>query len=197
MYFFPKKLIKACGFDMEQKDGPTANKEYILGVDFARAGEDETVMMIAEVWDSGGGFDVVKIVAIKKSPLNETIGRIKNLNELFQFSNMYMDESSVGGGGVDFLLEAGLPVLGCDFKMKKKAEIYNQLILMMENGKVRYPNNKKLLNQLLRLTAKYDTMGLHLSAPAKEHDDYTDALALLAMHFLGGGSYSGNVIISI
>lgn len=174
--YFPLSLIKDRIHEVEH-EGPEG-KNYILGVDFARYGHSRTVYMVAEF--DGKTVNVVKIIATSKKPLNEAIGRITSLHNDYIFENIYVDDSTIGGGPIDVLIEKGLPIVRCNFHQANKAKLYKRLKFLMERKKITYPDDEDLKMEMANLKYKYSSNGLlTLEAPSKGRDDHPDTLAIL------------------
>jgi len=179
--FFPTGLVKKCESDIEEIYGPEQGKSYILSVDVARFGTDESVFMVAEV--SKNLLKVVKVISTIKKPITDLVGRIKDLHQTFNFDTIYIDATTLGAGGADFLIEGNLPVTPVNLNGKNKSELYKKLKTKMEQGKITYPYIPKLREQMYNLKYTFSSMGyITLSPPKKGHDDYPDALALLMNH---------------
>ena len=189
--YFPRELVLNCIQEYEMTDGPRDHCNYYLGVDCARYGLDETVYIIVELGIEG----IAKVMfthATAKKPLTDIIGRVKSLHEKWDFSGIYIDSSGLGGGAVDSLIGAGLPIknikIGRDpakyadsvqFTIINKEEIYKNLKLLMEQGKIYFPKIDKLIHQLCELQYEFTEAGhLKLHHPENGHDDWPDSLAL-------------------
>lgn len=176
--YFKQELVDSC---IEEYDmgGAQPKSEFFLGVDFARMGEDETVMIVVER-DRQQRIKVNFIEHLKGKKLTESVGVIKVLNETYSFEKIYLDETGLGAGPTDMLTEAfGNVVEGVTFSTKSKMDMYSNLKRLMQQGKLKIPNNKKLIYQLLDL--RYETLSsgqLKLHHSERGHDDYPDALAL-------------------
>lgn len=186
--YFSRKLINDCVEEFGMAFAHEKN-EYWLGVDFARMGEDECVMIVIEK-GRGDELKVMDIIATKKAKLTETVGTIKMLDSKYHFIKIYLDETGLGAGPTDMLVEdlGGNRVEGLTFSIKSKMDIYSNLKKLMEQGRLKLPNHKKLLYQLADL--RYETVSsgqLKLHHPEKGHDDYPDALALAVWWFADAG----------
>lgn len=183
--FFPVSLVDKCIGKYNETDEPESGKIYRLAVDFARMGEDETVYMIGEIL--GNDIKVVKMIATQKTPSTDILIKIRVLHKFFNFESIKLDVSGIGGAIYDVLSKEGLPVVSCPFHLQAKYQYYRNLKILMENDKIKYPDNQKLITQLKELEFEYREWGagitLKLSAPKGKgkHDDYTDALALLCI----------------
>ncbi|MEW6295946.1 MAG: phage terminase large subunit [Candidatus Diapherotrites archaeon] len=177
--YFPLQLIKACIADTEN---PLKEEgfNYYLGLDPARFGTDETVYCITRTKD-GLLIEVTELQATKKLPTTDVIGRTKALHDKYNFSKIYVDETGLGAGAVDLLKESGLPIESITFTLQSKQELYQNLKLLMEQNKIKFFDNTKLLFQLAELQYEYTSnkqLKLHHPDKLNAHDDYPDALAL-------------------
>ncbi len=184
--YFKQELIDSCTQDYGLGEFHPKNA-YVLGVDFARMGQDECVFIITERGRDG----VVKvnfIDATMKKKLTESAGRIMIMDEKYSFERMYLDETGMGAGPTDMLSESlGLDrVEGMTFSVKSKQDMYSNLKKLMEDGKLQIPNNRKLLYQLADLRYEVASNGdLKIHHSERGHDDYPDALALACWHYKG------------
>jgi len=194
--YFSRELVLKCISDHEIPNHPQDHRQYYLGVDCARYGLDETVYIIVEE-----GLDkIAKVIFIKstsKKPLTDIMGRVKELHRKWRFKGIYIDSSGLGAGAVDSLIGQGLPIKnlrGIDsskpadsvqFTLINKEELYKNLRLMMEEERVKFPKNDKLITQLCDIQYEFTEAGhLKLFHPERGHDDYPDALALALAAFI-------------
>ncbi len=173
--WIPSELFRSC----VPEDAPevSAGADTYLGVDVARKGADETVYLCLD--ESGVVRD---IWSEETSTVPGVAGRIKALNEEHNFSRVFVDENSVGGGVVDDEGLRGL-VEGVTFSTQTKHEMYTDLKTHFENGDLTIPpgvdHYRSLELQTTRLEFEYTSNGyVKVSHPPNGHDDYADALAL-------------------
>lgn len=194
--YFGYELIDKCVKPIIEEDKAGENAEYFLGADIARMGQDSTCLIILK--RDADANKVVKIIDIPKSTLDYVIDKINELHELFEFTNIFVDETGLGAGVRDMLARTHNPlrpappgkykaskifdrVVGIRFTIQSKIDIYSNLKVMMEQGKIQYPHNTKLISQLRDF--RYETT---IAGNVKLHhseygfDDYCDALALAA-----------------
>ena len=197
--YFSRDLVLDCVDDTLQEldDARGRRCNYFLGVDCARYGLDETVYTILEE-DSTSRLSIVKIISTSKKPITDIIGRVKFLHEHFNFTGIYIDSSSLGGGAVDSLIDSGLPIKSLivnrkqnilhdsvQFTLQNKEEIFKNLKLMMEQGKLTYPKHNKLIQQLCDMQYEFTEAGhLKLHHPDRGHDDFPDSLALACAAYI-------------
>lgn len=193
--FISLNLYDSCVEDIPEitKARDAINYKYFLGVDIARYGTDETVYIVSEV-DKNDNAKIVFIRSTSKKPITDVIGRVKELHNAFNFSGIYIDETGLGAGAADSLIQAGLPIKnlnikqdtskvfrerGVQFTLINKEALYKNLKLLMEQGRIKIPYHDKLRLQTTQLIAEYTEAGhLKLSHPERGHDDFPDALAL-------------------
>lgn len=176
--FLRRELIMHCMEDY-QEEGPLENIDYFLGVDFARYGSDETVFTLVKY--QRDRFKVVRIINTYKKPMTDSVGRIMALDKEWNFKKIYLDETGLGGGAVDILLEkiGRTKIVPVTFTLQNKEEMYKNLQYLMEKGRIIYFNHRKLINQLSNLVYQYTSNGhLKVHHPDLGHDDYPDSLAL-------------------
>ena len=176
--YFKQSLIDSCVEDYEM--GVTHKKSlFVLGVDFARLGQDSSVFIVVEE-NMRKEIRVNFIEETKHKLTTDAIGRIKLLNEKYDFIKIYLDETGLGAGPTDILVEHfGEKVEGMTFTIKSKMDLYSNLKKLMEQGKLKIPSNRKLLYQLADLRYDVSSSGnLKIHHSERGHDDYTDALAL-------------------
>jgi len=172
--YFTKELIKDCtDSNIKEIDTPETGRHYYLGVDCARFGQDETVYIIRD--DLG---KVIKILFDKMQPSTVVIEKIKYLNNVYKIQNINIDEAGTGGAVYDILFKEGLPIMPHTFSITGKEKIYRNLKSLMEHGKIKYPNNQKLIQQMENLTKTFTIQGTRIQPPLGGHNDYPDALAL-------------------
>jgi len=157
------------------------DRKYFLGVDVARLGLDETVFVIGEVTHEGN-TKVVHIEKTAKKRLTDTAGRIIRMHKDWKFSIVYVDETGVGGGAVDMLIENDVPVNAITFTLQERAQLYNHLKWCFEKKMLILPPHQKMLKQTTSLPYDYTSTGvLKIIKEDRKHDDYPDALALLCL----------------
>lgn len=179
--FYPIKLIDSCmEEDIIQKEQPIKGLDYYLGVDPARHGEDESVFIILE--KKPETQSVVWMKEMRDRNLVSLARDIIDLHTVWNFKKILVDETGLGGGLVDILIDNQLPVEGITLSLKGKEEIHNNLKMLMGLGELSLPKNPKLRKQLSELKYEYTKSNLiNIYHPSKTGgDDYPTALALAA-----------------
>lgn len=167
--FFTTDLIKSCMTFIEwSKDTDYNNAaKYYLGVDVARYGGDENAFIICENFKDK--YKIVKCQTTSRISTTDTIGRIKKLNEIWNFSKIFIDDAGVGGSLTDVLIDAlGRKVIGLNNSSKRfqmegeekkkgilKEDLYSNLLMLMETKKIEIINNLDLLRSLKSITFEY------------------------------------------
>lgn len=189
--YFSYNLIENCKTQIVEEESADGKNTYYLGADIARLGQDSTCLMVMK--REGEDNKIVKIIDISKSTLDLIGDKIISLHQSFNFQKIFIDETGLGSGLKDFLARKYNPVVfkktasfndvvvGVRFTVQSKIDIYSNLKVLMEQGKIKYPDNRKLISQLrdfrYEVTAS-DNVKLHHSEYG--FDDYCDALALAA-----------------
>lgn len=165
-------------------DGP-----HNWGVDVARFGDDNTVL-----WRCRG----TRVVGLSSWERKSTKHVADDIEAFYQASedtpeSIRIDDIGVGGGVVDILASAGLPVDGINVGMtamhpekfiNRRAEVYWNLKLLAERGELSLPADDELLSELraVRYLVRNGKIVLEAKAEIKKRlgrsPDKSDALAL-------------------
>ena len=166
---------------------------YYLGIDASRFGRDKTVLTVIE--DKDGEYKVVEIVETEKQSLMETVGRARIMDVKYDFEKIHIDETGVGGGIVDALVEVfdSSKIVGLTFTMQMKMDLFSNLKKLFEQGKLKIPNHRKLIFELcdIRYTITSNKqLKIHHPERHNAHDDFVDSLCCAVWAFQGdSGQY--------
>jgi len=175
-------------------EGINNKSTYICGIDLARTGKDQTAIVVLEQppFNHPQKY-IVHMEALHTPDLMDAVGRVKQLNTLFKFTKIYVDETGLGAGVTDLLKEGlGHIVEGITFTVKSKAEMFMNLKLLLQNKTLMLPSYeeksnpiyKKLIYQMMGINYRYNSQQhLLLSHDARGHDDLVCALALACSYF--------------
>jgi len=153
--WFSDDLITNCMTE-ERPEKIVNGKEYYLGVDVARMGEDESTFQILEL--RGDHMYQVESEITKKTLLPQTFEHIKELHRLYDFSRIFIDSGGIGAGVFDWLItddetkritiaiDNSKQILNNDGKGRKlqKQVKYSHWKMLMETGKVHLLKDKKI-----------------------------------------------------
>jgi phage FluMu gp28-like protein len=180
---FPWDLIMRCvDSDIEEESNMTKYKEGIVaGVDFGKK-IDSTVVIIVKrnkdnVWE-------IKLTREFMPPTTYTEASdfIKRNYKEWNVSKIRVDQTGLGDSVIEQLYGIGSIVEGIKLSNPVKDTIIQNLKVMMQDGKIRFPNNNKLKLQLHSLRKSTSETGMiRYSHPREgeiQHDDYVWALAL-------------------
>ena len=164
MQWFPDELIKAC----MKRERSGIFREAFCGIDIARMGEDETTWAI-------GNFEGDKLVhrellITSKTSLAETIKTTLELNRIWDFEKILLDDEGIGVGVSDVLLDNDetkrkvIPINNStrlrDYKEDKytkilKEDLYSNLLLMMQRGLIEFLTDPKIMISLKSVQYDY------------------------------------------
>jgi len=142
MQFFNDKLIKQS--QTLERDGIPKihpDKNYYLGSDIARMGDDSSTFQIFEEID--GKLFHRDNIQTNKTKLNETYDFIIHLDKQYDFNKIFIDNEGIGVGVYDFLM-------GNDQTKNKTLGILNSLEIPQVNGRKKY-QKEELYTLLLSL----------------------------------------------
>ena len=170
---------------------PPSRESYVLGVDVARFGQDNTVMCLRR----GGRVEQIEI--LKRADTMRVAGEVHAMAKEHGVGAVFVDEAGVGGGVVDRLKELGAPVIGVQVGGRARlpdrfndlrAEVFWEVRRRMEEGEMALPDDPELISQLLALRYEISSAGrVHLQSKAElrkrgmPSPDKADALALAFM----------------
>ena len=164
-----------------------------LGVDVARFGSDRTVICARQ------GDRVIEMESYTRKDTMETAGLVNEFVKRHSPSRVRVDAIGVGAGVVDRLKELGVPgVTGINVARRAtnqehfanlKAELYDGLRDRFQQGRVRIPNDQKLISELASIRYSFTSSGQiriedkdELRSRGKPSPDLADALMLAFAH---------------
>ncbi len=169
--WFPDELIRECM--KSERTGIQKNREYYLGVDIARMGEDESSFEIIDM--RGDILFHIENQITTKTLLSQTQHHIKELHRLYDFSKIFIDDEGIGVGVLDFLIDddetknvtIGInnskQIIDKDGRGKKlqKTLLYSNLKMLMETGKINLLDEPNVFQSLKSVQYAYtnDSLG--------------------------------------
>jgi len=195
--YFGFDLIEKCTNDIPPMFVPETGKSYYMGLDVARFGSDSSVFTVIEKGATSKPHKVVHIREENKKSTDQVIKIAGEMHDIWHFKKIYVDDTGLGAGVFDGLKKelnekidgsqtnSGLKygkrdiVIGITFSVKSKLDIYSNLKLLMEQGNLLLPNNKRMIFQMRDFRYELTSSGnmkLHHSDGGR--DDYCDSLAL-------------------
>jgi phage FluMu gp28-like protein len=158
----------------------------VVGVDFGKI-HDNAVIIIGKITNSTDDpFDhVLQVTDLRVKPLGtdyaSIVSELISINEQFKPVQFVLDATGVGEAPAEALSLRGLPVQEIKFTLKSKIDVLSNLKLLLEQQRIKIPDDLELRNQLELYEYKYTSSNnMVLSAPEGGHDDYVIALALMA-----------------
>lgn len=177
--FFPADLIRArmtrdihseANYDAYRG---IAGAALYLGVDVARMGSDDTVLVeVAKLTKKNCVMTDMQIY--KKMYLTEIAKAIKTGNNLKKYKQIYVDDNGIGSGVLDILLEdnktkrktVGInnttrSVDNEEKRSKKllKEDLYNNLLKLMEDGRIELLNDPEVYQSLISIQVEFTEKG--------------------------------------
>lgn len=146
--WFEDGLIISCQTE-ERPNTILHNQIYILGIDVARMGEDQSTFQIFKLTESGHLYQVEN-QETSKTTLPQTFEHIKRLHQLYDFSQIFIDSVGIGVGVYDWLMyddetkhvteaiDNSKQIMSTDGQTRKlqKTLKYSHFKMLMETGKV-------------------------------------------------------------
>jgi len=170
--FFPNDLITQVCCLKRTNDGKEG-KNFYLGVDCARLGADESTFEIIDRTNKSKLKQVENIITTK-TLTTDTTKKILNLNKIYNFRRIYIDDGGLGVGIFDQLMieedtrrktEAinnARRSLDRDEKRKKKLmkeDLYNNLLRLMEREEIQLLDDDEVVLSLKSIQYEYNDDG--------------------------------------
>jgi hypothetical protein len=168
--FFPTELIKSC-MTLEGGLVPLSTLgDNFLGVDVARMGGDETVLVSIKRNPKKTKLRQIDMNITRKSFLTDTVRLIKNHDAVYNYKKIYIDDGGLGVGVFDPLLEDPqtkrkvVPINNSSRSLDKeskrskkllKEDLYTNLLVLMQRGKVELFDNPEIFQSLKSVQAEY------------------------------------------
>lgn len=144
---------------------------FYLGVDIARYGGDENAFVVCELYKKK--LKIVKCFTTDRVSTTDTIGRIIAVDKEFGFNKIFIDDSGVGGGVTDSLLDKlGRRVVGLNNASKRlqvqgedkkrgilKEDLYSNVLMLLETGMLELISDVDLLRSMKSITYEYKDTG--------------------------------------
>lgn len=165
--FFPDELIKKCMTEQRPlilEDG----KDYYLGVDIARMGEDDSTFQV--LWRKKDHLQHIENIVTRKTLTTMSTRMILKLNRKYDFKRIYIDDGGIGVGVFDQLLEEeetrrkveavnnlrrALDVEANRKKKLLKEDLYNNFLRLMEQGKIKLLDDPEIYQSLKSVQYEY------------------------------------------
>jgi len=165
--FFPTDLIKKCMTLSRKESVSSLSSENFLGVDVARMGGDESVLL--SVHRKNNRLKQFDMIITTDTLLTETVREILNADAKYQYKKIYIDDGGMGVGVFDPLLENeqtkrkveainnARRSIDNEDKRKKllKEDLYNNLLNLMETGKIELFNEPEIFMSLKSIQYEY------------------------------------------
>lgn len=166
--FFKDKLIKAC-MTLQRRGKILPFRRYYLGVDVARMGEDESTFEIIDRTDRDK-LEQVENLITHHTLTTETTKFCLSLENAWDFRQLFVDDGGMGQGVFDGLLSDDrtkrkviainsssrpLDAKGKQRKKTLKENIYNNLLALMEQGKIKLLDDPEIFQSLKSVQFEY------------------------------------------
>lgn len=154
---------------------PEVNKQYIMGVDLAKYTDWTDITVIDR-----HNHRVVHRDTFNQIDWNLQKAKIESLARRYNGAKIRIDSTGVGDPITEDLTRAGLAVEPFRFTATSKKQLIENLVILLEAGKIKIPDDPKLIDELEAFEAQINerTGNISYSAPAGLHDDSVMSLAL-------------------
>ena len=169
MQFFTTDLIRSC-MTLDRANIPKEDGDNFCGVDIARMGGDETVIVSLKRINK----EEMKMIDMNiddNSRITETTKKIMYYDKMHKYKKIYLDDGGLGVGVFDELLyeaqtkrkvvalnNASRPLDKDEKRNKKilKEDLYLNLLRYMEQGKIKFFDEPEIMLSLKSVQYEYD-----------------------------------------
>lgn len=152
-YFQKEILKKVITFSFWQKKDKNMRASYFLGIDPARYGKSKAAFVSSEIFNKK--LKIVHAETIKESSLLDLERKTKELNEIFKYSEILIDDGGFGAGLVDILEKEFKwrlkPInnasAGKEGKILKE-DLYSNALRLIEKREIEIINDEELIKAL-------------------------------------------------
>ena len=170
--FFDTEIVKRLQV-LNRPESINKHKDYYLGVDVARMGEDLSTFEIFDGTDKKNIFHIENIIT-QRTLTTETTQKIFELEEKYKFKQIFIDAYGVGTGVFDQLITdnrtkrktiaIGHSSRPLDSEEKKKTktqkeDIYTNFKVLMENNQIKLLKDNDILQSLKSIQYDYNESG--------------------------------------
>lgn len=168
--FFSEESIKNT-LCLKTASGMGDNKTY-LGVDVARMGGDETVLF--SLTERGRIYKQLHLGIATENRITDTVRMIKDADSRYKYKRIFIDDGGMGVGVFDTLLEdtqtkrkveainnsaRSLDKTGQRRKKLLKEDLYNNLLAMMEQGRIQLCEDARIRRSLKSIQKEFTDDG--------------------------------------
>jgi hypothetical protein len=176
---FRRGLEAATG---EAQDTAQPGQQYVMGVDWARAGDFTCFIVMNRTTRT-----MVYLDRFTDTDFAVQMARLHALYKRFHPTLILAEQNSLGLPLVEQLARDGLPIQGMNTTNASKATWIDALVLAFEQGDIAILSHPVLLGELMAFEAERLAGGrIRYAAPPGQHDDTVMALALAWQGCVGG-----------
>jgi hypothetical protein len=165
--------VRECVADTLEQ--PQPNKQYIMGVDLAKYSDFTDITVLDR-----HTHHVVHRDSFNQIDWNLQKAKIESLARRYNNAKIRIDSTGVGDPVTEDLIRAGLTVEPYRFTATSKKQLIENLVIILEEKKIKIPHDPNLIDQLEAYEAQLNdrTGSVSYNAPAGLHDDAVISLAL-------------------
>ena len=198
-YITSELLKRAMRIDKQLKPNP--EYDYIIGVDFARLGNDKTCFAIIgkrKDVDMNGELELVDYKLISKKPLTYTVGMLLNVIKEWQPQYVVCDSNGLGAGAYDILKEklGGLIDDVGSLQGMKRTNLYMFVRELLQDDRLLMIQSDEIIAHFLNIDIYCDSNGrIRIIKKPGGNDDIADAIvfAIEGWRIFGYGSARAEV----
>jgi len=163
--------------DRVEKEG---YKEFYLGIDLGRFGSSTVFTLFGR--DMNEVYDVMMIIEMRKASFKSQIAYLRFITKHVPIRKIGIDSTGMGLSLYETLRDEFGNMIPVNFNTKSKQEMIHNFRKLLRTNRIRLPDHKKLITQLIDQTYKLNSQGDEIYSPSPGvHDDLFWSIHLAAL----------------
>jgi len=172
--YFSAELVRSCAIGKSEEYDESSDYDYFLGIDTATTGEDYCVCVVLKL--DADKFSLIHVYRKRHETSQYHLYRMAEIIEKYHAAIVAIE--TTGGTGTIYLENLSKVCKSVSFQAVRttgdsKPAMLDRLKLMLEGGKLVYPANSPLVEELLN----FKRSGKKLEAASGKHDDIVMGVA--------------------
>jgi hypothetical protein len=155
-------------------------KEFYMGIDLGRFGSSTVFTVVGK--DINDVLDVLLVVEMRKATFKHQLSYLRFILKYIPVKKIGIDSTGMGLSLYEVVRDEFGNMVPINFNTKSKQEMVSNFRKLLRANRIRMPDNKKLITQLIEQTYKLNSQGDEIySPPPGAHDDMMWSLLLAGL----------------
>lgn len=155
-------------------------KEFYLGIDLGRFGSSTVFTLLGR--DRNDVYNVLLIIEMRKASFKYQLSYLRFIVKFVPVRKIGIDSTGMGLTLYEFIRDEFGNMIPINFNTKSKQEMIHNFRKLLRDNRLRLPDHKKLISQLIDQTYKLNSQGDEIYSPSPAvHDDLFWSIHLAAL----------------